>query len=66
MVLAESPSVNVQLLGTYRIDVNGTEIRAGLRAKARELLAFYLLHPAGTTLDAAVEALWPEADPGRG
>lgn len=66
VVLAESPSVNVQLLGTYRIDVNGTEIRAGLRAKARELLAFYLLHPAGTTLDAAVEALWPEADPGRG
>ena len=64
--MAESPSVNVQLLGTYRIDVDGTEIRAGLRAKARELLAFYLLHPAGTTLDAAVEALWPEADPGRG
>ncbi len=66
VVMAEAPSVNVQLLGTYRIDVNGTEIRAGLRAKARELLAFYLLHPAGTTLDAAVEALWPEADPGRG
>ena len=66
VVMAESPAVNVQLLGTYRIDVDGTEIRAGLRAKARELLAFYLLHPAGTTLDAAVEALWPEADPGRG
>ena len=58
--------MNVTLLGTYRIEVGGTEIRAGLRAKARELLAFYLLHPAGTTLDAAVEALWPEADPGRG
>ncbi|MGI8983567.1 MAG: BTAD domain-containing putative transcriptional regulator [Acidimicrobiales bacterium] len=66
VVLAESPAVDVQLLGTYRIEVDGTEIRAGLRAKARELLAFYLLHPAGTTLDAAVEALWPEADPGRG
>jgi DNA-binding SARP family transcriptional activator len=66
VVMAEAPTVNVQLLGTYRIEVNGTEIRAGLRAKARELLAFYLLHPAGTTLDAAVEALWPEADPGRG
>ena len=65
-VMADAPSVHVQLLGTYRIDVGGTEIRAGLRAKARELLAFYLLHPAGTTLDAAVEALWPEADPGRG
>jgi DNA-binding SARP family transcriptional activator len=66
VVMAEAPSVHVQLLGTYRIEVNGIEIRAGLRAKARELLAFYLLHPAGTTLDAAVEALWPEADPGRG
>ncbi len=66
VTMAESPSVSVQLLGTYRIEVGGTEIRAGLRAKARELLAFYLLHPAGTTLDAAVEALWPEADPGRG
>lgn len=66
VTMAESPSVSVQLLGAYRIEVGGTEIRAGLRAKARELLAFYLLHPAGTTLDAAVEALWPEADPGRG
>ncbi|HEV2759649.1 MAG TPA: BTAD domain-containing putative transcriptional regulator [Acidimicrobiales bacterium] len=66
VTMAESPTVSVQLLGTYRIEVGGTEIRAGLRAKARELLAFYLLHPAGTTLDAAVEALWPEADPGRG
>ncbi len=66
VTMATSPSVTVALLGTYRIDVGGIEIRAGLRAKARELLAFYLLHPAGTTLDAAVEALWPEADPGRG
>ncbi|HTJ76326.1 MAG TPA: BTAD domain-containing putative transcriptional regulator, partial [Acidimicrobiales bacterium] len=66
VTMPASPAVSVQLLGTYRIDVAGVEIRAGLRAKARELLAFYLLHPAGTTLDAAVEALWPEADPGRG
>ena len=66
VVMPQAPTVSVQLLGTYRIDVGGIEIRAGLRAKARELLAFYLLHPAGTTLDAAVEALWPEADPGRG
>ena len=66
VTMATSPTVTVQLLGTYRIEVGGVEIRAGLRAKARELLAFYLLHPAGTTLDAAVEALWPEADPGRG
>ncbi|HUQ63477.1 MAG TPA: BTAD domain-containing putative transcriptional regulator [Acidimicrobiales bacterium] len=58
--------IQVQLLGPYRIDAAGKEIRSGLRAKARELLAFYLLHPEGTTLDTATEALWPEADPGRG
>ena len=58
--------VAVQLLGFYRIEVDGTEIKSGLRAKARELLAFYLLHPEGATLDDAVEALWPEADPRRG
>ncbi|MEA2902360.1 MAG: hypothetical protein QOH36_2247, partial [Actinomycetota bacterium] len=58
--------VAVQLLGVYRIEVDGTEIKSGLRAKAKELLAFYLLHPEGATLDDAVEALWPEADPRRG
>ncbi|HEX2273781.1 MAG TPA: BTAD domain-containing putative transcriptional regulator [Acidimicrobiales bacterium] len=67
-VLATSapPPIEVRLLGAYQIEANGKEIRSGLRAKARELLAFYLLHPEGTTLDAATEALWPEADPGRG
>jgi DNA-binding SARP family transcriptional activator len=64
--LEGAAAVEVQLLGAYRILAGGTEIKSGLRAKARELLAFYLLHPEGTTLDAATEALWPEADPGRG
>jgi len=59
-------AVTVDLLGGYQIDVAGEELKSGLRAKARELLAFYLLHPDGTTLDAATEALWPEADPRRG
>jgi len=59
-------AIQVRVLGPYRIDVGGEEVRSGLRAKARELLAFYLLHPEGTTLDVATEALWPEADPGRG
>jgi len=65
-VPAEAPVINVRLLGNYRIDVNGREVRSGLRAKARELLAFYLLHPEGTSLEEATEALWPEADPRRG
>jgi DNA-binding SARP family transcriptional activator len=68
-VLLSGPTpapIQVRVLGPYRIDVDGAEVRSGLRAKARELLAFYLLHPEGTTLDVATEALWPEADAGRG
>jgi DNA-binding SARP family transcriptional activator len=65
-VATDSPLINVRLLGGFRIDARGREIRAGLRAKAKELLAFYLLHPEGTTLEEATEALWPEADPRRG
>jgi DNA-binding SARP family transcriptional activator len=58
--------ISVTMLGTFRVEVQGAEIRAGLRAKAKELLAFYLLHPEGTSLEEATEALWPEADPRRG
>jgi DNA-binding SARP family transcriptional activator len=58
--------IHVALFGPYRISAEGNELRTGLRSKARELLAFFLLHPEGATLEAAVEALWPEADPGRG
>jgi DNA-binding SARP family transcriptional activator len=60
------PLIEVRMLGSFRIEVGGEEIRGGLRTKARELLAFHLLHPEGASLDAAVDALWPEADPGRG
>src|SRR5439155_13876680 len=62
----EVPLVDVRMLGSFRIEVGGEEVRGGLRTKARELLAFHLLHPEGASLDAAVDALWPEADPGRG
>ncbi|MGH9278737.1 MAG: AfsR/SARP family transcriptional regulator, partial [Acidimicrobiales bacterium] len=65
-VPAESALITVHLLGSYKIEADGREVRAGLRAKARELLAFYLLHPEGATLEEATEALWPEADPRRG
>ena len=63
---APSPCISVSILGGYRIDAQSKEIRSGLRAKAKELLAFYLLHPEGTTLEEATEALWPEADARRG
>ena len=63
---SEPTPISVRVLGDYRIEAGGREIRSGLRAKAKELLAFYLLHPQGTTLDVATEALWPEAAPTRG
>ena len=63
---ALTPLISVKMLGGYRIDAKAKEIRSGLRAKAKELLAFYLLHPEGTSLEEATEALWPEADARRG
>jgi DNA-binding SARP family transcriptional activator len=36
-----------------------------LRASARELLAYYLVHPDGATLEQAVEAMWPDTELGR-
>jgi len=58
--------VRVRCFGPLRIELNGAEVRTGLRSKARELLAFLLLHPDGAAREAAIEALWPEADPARG
>lgn len=57
--------VTVELLGPVRIHVGGAAVERGLRTKARELLALLLLHPRGLSMEAAVEALWPEADPKR-
>lgn len=59
-------NVVVHLLGTYRIVVDDEEIRSGLRTKARELLAFLLLHPQGKSVEAAVDAIWPDVDLARG
>jgi len=56
----------VQLLGPYRISAWGQEITTGLRATAKELLAYYLLHPAGATAEAAIDALWPQVSAERG
>ena len=62
---ASSAPIYVQLLGAYQIRVHGTPIRTGLFRTARELLAFYLLHPHGASPDTAVETLWPDT-PARG
>jgi DNA-binding SARP family transcriptional activator len=58
--------IAVHLLGAYRIEANGEEIRTGFRTKARELLAFLLLHPQGKSVEAAVDAIWPDSDLARG
>lgn len=51
--------VKVRLLGAYRIEVSGQEIRKGLRTSARELLAFYLLQPQGASVEKAIDTMWP-------
>jgi len=61
-----APPIGVQLLGPYRISAWGQEITTGLRATAKELLAYYLLHPAGATAEAAIDALWPQVSAERG
>ncbi|HVE46683.1 MAG TPA: BTAD domain-containing putative transcriptional regulator [Acidimicrobiales bacterium] len=64
---AEAPAVvSVRVLGAYRISVGDAEVAAGLRAKARELLAYLIVQRDGATADAAMEALWPETDPAKG
>ena len=59
------PLVQVRLLGPFTIQTATGELRSGLRASARELLAYYLVHPEGASLEQAVEAMWPDTPPGR-
>ncbi len=58
-------SIRVRLFGPLRIELDGAEVRTGLRIKSRELLAFLLLHPDGVGRETAIEALWPDMDPAR-
>jgi DNA-binding SARP family transcriptional activator len=57
--------VTVRLLGAMQITTNTGELRSGLRASARELLAYYLVHPDGVSLEQAVDAMWPDTQLGR-
>ena len=53
------------MLGPLRITTaGGQEVAGGLR-KARELLAFLAVCPAGASGEAISEALWPGSDPAR-
>lgn len=58
--------VSVQLLGPPTLRVSGQEVASGLRASARELLAWFLLRPEGATAETAIDAIWPEVAPERG
>ena len=57
---------DVAVFGRVRVTaaVGGREV-TGLRAKVRDLLALLAVHPDGLTADQVVEALWPDAAPGR-
>ena len=57
--------VQVRLLGPFTIGTATGEVRSGLRASARELLAYYLVHPDGASLEQAAEAMWPDLELGR-
>jgi DNA-binding SARP family transcriptional activator len=58
----ERPIV-VEMLGPFRITVHGESITSGLRGRASEFFAWYLLRPEGATSDEAVNALWPNTSP---
>jgi len=64
--VAAARPFDVRLFGPFRVDALGVELRTGLRSKARDLLAFLLIHPDGVTTDEIVDAIWPDADPERG
>ena len=59
---AETPIV-VEMLGPFRIAVHGEAITSGLRGRASEFFAWFLLRPEGATSDEAVDALWPNTSP---
>lgn len=63
---ARTRPIKVRVLGPITITAWGREINVGLRDSARELLAWYLLHPDGAPADTAIEAIWPDAPPDRG
>lgn len=63
------PAIQVRCLGPLRVFHNDTEITQDrwVSAKARDLLAYFITFRRDRVpLDRVVEALWPDAGPGRG
>ncbi len=57
--------VCVRVLGHLEVTVRGEAVVTGLRSRARDLLAWFMLRPEGATSDEAVDVLWPDTAPGR-
>nr|MDA8341441.1 BTAD domain-containing putative transcriptional regulator [Actinomycetota bacterium] len=55
-------SVVVTVFGPYEIAVDGEVVSRGLRTVAKELLAWLCLRPEGASVEAAVDALWPDTE----
>ena len=56
-------AISIRALGPLKITARGETVSTGLRSVAKELLAWYVMRPEGATVEAAVEALWPDTDP---
>lgn len=59
MAKENDPAVVVRLLGGVRVQAHGSHVR-GLRARAREVLAYLAAHRHGTTADMLREAVLPD------
>jgi DNA-binding SARP family transcriptional activator len=62
---ADAAPIGVRLFGPYEVAVGGEVVAKGLRGTGKELLAWYLLRPEGTSIEAAVEACWPDTERGQ-
>ena len=56
----EEAPVVVSVFGPYQIAACGEVVSRGLRTVAKELLAWLCLRPEGASVEAAVDALWPD------
>jgi DNA-binding SARP family transcriptional activator len=61
------PAVMVRLLGGFSIVVDGTPVESGLPAgrRARELLSYLCLYPAGRRRSEVATDIWPDAEAGQ-
>ena len=62
----EPAPIRVRLFGPAQVEAFGEAVKSGLRASAYELLAWYAEHPDGASIEAAADAIWPDASARRG